>query len=61
VLESSVNTAMGELMYQAISEYGFMHSSAFINSSLFDAIELGEDFANQYLAESLKEVDHIFN
>eukprot|EP00353_Schmidingerella_taraikaensis_P015407 CAMPEP_0185605238 /NCGR_PEP_ID=MMETSP0436-20130131/3878_1 /TAXON_ID=626734 ORGANISM="Favella taraikaensis, Strain Fe Narragansett Bay" /NCGR_SAMPLE_ID=MMETSP0436 /ASSEMBLY_ACC=CAM_ASM_000390 /LENGTH=52 /DNA_ID=CAMNT_0028236359 /DNA_START=33 /DNA_END=191 /DNA_ORIENTATION=+ len=52
---------MGELMYQAISEYGFMHSSAFINSSLFDAIELGEDFANQYLAESLKEVDHIFN
>ena len=37
-----------------------MHSSPFINSALLDAVTLGEEFANEFLAGSLKEVKHIF-
>lgn len=51
---------MGELMFENISEYGFMHNSPFINSALLDAISEGEDYANTYLANSMKEVKHIF-
>lgn len=51
---------MGELMFENISEYEFMHNSPFINSALLDAISEGEDYANTYLANSMKEVKHIF-
>ena len=37
-----------------------MHSSPFINSALLYCISTGEDFANEYLQECLKEVDHFF-
>ena len=51
---------MGELIFEHISEYGFMHNSPFINSALLDGITIGEEFANTYLANSMKEVQHIF-
>ena len=56
----SENIALGSLIFQNITDYGFMHSSPFINSALIDAVAAGEDFANEYLAGSLKEVDHLF-
>ena len=37
-----------------------MHSSPFVTASLLDAIKIGESFASNYLAKSLKKVDHFF-
>ena len=56
----SENVALGGLIFEKITDYGFMHSSPFINSALFDAIKLGEDFANHYLGSRLKDVEHAF-
>ena len=56
----SENVALGGLIFEKITDYGFMHSSPFINSALIDAIALGEDFANEYLKSRLKDVDHAF-
>ena len=60
ILQNSENVALGGLLFEGITEYGFMHSSPFIFSALLDAIKLGESFALDYLAKSLKEVDHFF-
>lgn len=60
ILIKSINVALGELLFESITDYGFMHSSPFIVSSLLDAVKLGEEFANSYLASCLKEVDHFF-
>lgn len=56
VLEISENIRLGELIFQGIADYGFMHSSPFINNSLLAATALGEEFANAYMAASFKSV-----
>ena len=60
VLEISENIRLGELIFERISDYGFMHSSPFVTSSLLAAIGISEDFANHYLEKSLKKVEHFF-
>ena len=60
ILANSENIGLGGLIFENITDYGFMHSSPFINSALLAGIILGEDFANKYLAARLMEVDHFF-
>ena len=59
-LNISENIRLGEIIFKSISDYGFMHSSPFISSSLIDGIKLGEEFANAYMAKSLNKVQHFF-
>ena len=59
-LKISENIRLGELIFERISDYGFMHSSPFVTSSLLAAIGISEDFANHYLEKSLKKVEHFF-
>ena len=40
-LAISENMNLAEIIFEGITDYGFMHSSPFINSSLLDAISLG--------------------
>ena len=60
VLDVSENVRLGELIYEEIADYSFMHSSPFVSSSLIDAIKIGEDFADEYLEKCLKKVNHFF-
>ena len=60
-MQRSKNVALGRVLFQGISEYGFMHSSPFIIRALMKMIELGELCAIEYFAKSLKEVDHCFH
>ena len=46
LLDMSENSALGELVFTKISNYGFMHSSPFVMSALMDAIKDGESYAN---------------
>ena len=52
--------ALANLVFENITDYGFMHSSNFISPAILNAVEIGADFVNTYLEQSLKEVDHFF-
>ena len=46
ILANSENIGLGGLIFENITNYGFMHSSPFINPALIEGVSLGEDFAN---------------
>ena len=61
LVESNENSAMAEVIFSYLCEYGFMHSSSLINEAIIHAIEMSLPSIGDYLDSRLKTVSHAFS
>lgn len=59
-LKSIVNIAMADAIFEGITDYGFMHSSNFINEAVTVSTKMALPSIFEYLESRMQPVNHCF-
>ena len=58
--KSSKNIALADIMFKYVAEYGFMHSSYFMTTTIMKALKVNLPSIGEYLDSRLQECGHSF-